>query len=149
MRLPRIKNIFKKTFVRTKVFMDEATFAFFVAAGVVAFFQVAGLLDTIILFFEPLITKVLLLPKEVALSFILGMIRRDFGAFGLLEIPLTPAQIVTSCLVLTLFVPCIATLAVMIKERNFKSAFSIWLASWILAFGFGALFARYVSIFLG
>ncbi len=149
LRFPRLKNLFKKTFVRTKVFMDEATGAFFVAAGVVAFFQVAGFLDKIIIFFEPLITQVLLLPKEVGLSFILGMIRRDFGAFGLLEIPLTPSQIVTSCLVLTLFVPCIATLAVMIKERNLKSAVSIWLASWILAFGFGAVFARFVGFFLG
>lgn len=147
MRFPRFTNILKKTFVRTKVFMNEATSAFFIAAAVVAFMQVLGLLQTVIEFFEPLITQVLLLPKEVALSFILGMIRRDFGAFGLLEIPLSPTQIITASLVLTLFVPCIATLAVMIKEKNFKTASIIWLSSWILAFGFGAVFARTVGVF--
>lgn len=142
LRLPRAGNIVQKTLIRSKVFLDEATPAFFLAAAVVAFMQVSGLLESVIHFSEPLITKLLLLPKEVAISFILGMVRRDFGAFGLMDIPMSAAQLITSCVVLTLFVPCIATVAVMIKEQNFKSAMAIWLSSWLLAFGIGALLAR-------
>ncbi len=142
LRLPRMKNVLKKTFVRSKVFLDEATPAFFISAGVVATMQVFGLLNTVIKFFEPLIQDILLLPKEVALSFILGMIRRDFGAFGLLHIPMNNAQLITACVVLTLFVPCIATVAIMIKEKNLKTALLIWLSSWLLAFGIGFVLAR-------
>lgn len=148
MRLPGFKNVMKKTFVRSKVFLDEATPAFFIAAAVVAFLQIAGVLDNVVAFFEPIIYNLLLLPKEVSLSFILGMVRRDFGAFGLLDIPMSAAQLVTACLVLTLFVPCIATVAVMIKEKSWGAAMSIWLISWVLAFGFGAVFARIVGYLL-
>jgi ferrous iron transport protein B len=142
LRIPRLNNIFSKTLVRSKVFLDEATPAFFIAAGVVSFLQVTGLLNWVVKISEPLVSTVLLLPKEVAISFILGMVRRDFGAFGLLEIPMTASQLVTACVVLTLFVPCIATVAIMIKEQNFKSAMAIWISSWLLALGFGAILAR-------
>lgn len=142
LRIPRFSNIMKKTFLRSKVFLEEATPAFFIAAAVVALLQITGSLETTIKFFEPVMTHVLLLPKEVALSFILGMVRRDFGAFGLMEIPMSAAQLVTACVVLTLFVPCIATVAVMIKEKNFKTALAIWLSSWVLALGLGAILAR-------
>lgn len=142
MRIPVSKNILKKTLSRSKVFLDEATPAFFIAASLVAFLQVTGILDNVINFCEPLMSEVLLLPKEVTLSFILGMVRRDFGAFGLMDIAMSAGQLITSCVVLTLFVPCIATVAVMIKESNWRAALIIWLSSWILALGFGAILAR-------
>ena len=142
LRIPRINNILQKTIIRSKVFLDEATPAFFIAAAVVGSLQVTGLLKLVIKYSEPMITEVLLLPKEVAISFILGMVRRDFGAFGLMDVPMSDSQLVTACVVLTLFVPCIATVAIMIKEQNFKIAMAIWLSSWFLAFGFGALLAR-------
>lgn len=148
LRVPVIKNIWSKTFSRTKIFLDEATPAFFIAAALVAALQVTGSLETIINWFKPLMSQILLLPEEVALSFILGMVRRDFGAFGLMDIEMTAAQLVTACVVLTLFVPCIATVAVMIKEKNFQTALGIWLSSWILAFGLGGLLSRLLNLVL-
>jgi ferrous iron transport protein B len=147
-RLPVFKNLMQKTIQRTKVFMNEAIPAFFIAALVVSVLQVTGILKNIINWAEPIMANVLLLPKEVTLSFILGMIRRDFGAFGLMEIPLSAAQLVTVCVVLTLFVPCIATVAVMIKEKNLKIAMGIWVSSWILALGIGAVLARVLPFIL-
>lgn len=141
-RIPQFDNVLQKTWTRSKIFLDEATPAFFTAAALVASLQVTGLLQSIINFCEPLMAKVLLLPKDVTLSFILGMVRRDFGAFGLMDIPLNEAQLVTVCVVLTLFVPCIATVAIMVKEKNLKTAALIWLSSWALALGIGALLAR-------
>jgi ferrous iron transport protein B len=147
-RLPILKNLMQKTMQRTKVFMNEAIPAFFIAALVVGVLQVTGILKYIINWAEPILADVLLLPKEVTLSFILGMIRRDFGAFGLMEIPLNASQLVTVCVVLTLFVPCIATVAVMIKEKNLKIAMGIWVSSWILALGIGAILARVLPFIL-
>lgn len=147
-RLPIFKNLMQKTIQRTKIFMNEAIPAFFIAALVVSVLQVTGILKNIINWAEPIMADVLLLPKEVTLSFILGMIRRDFGAFGLMEIPLSAAQLVTVCVVLTLFVPCIATVAVMIKEKNLKIAMGIWVSSWILALGIGAILARVLPFIL-
>jgi ferrous iron transport protein B len=148
MRIPKLTNILKKSRSRTSVFMQEATIPFFIASAIVAGMQVLGILKWLIDFSGPLFEKILLLPKEVAISFILGMIRRDFGAFGLLDLDLSEAQIITACVVLTLFVPCIATLAVMIKEKNFKVAISIWLSAWLIALVFGAILARLLSFFM-
>ncbi len=148
MRIPSIQNIWKKTYSRTSVFMNEATPAFFLAALAVGLLQVSGSLIYIINAIKPLISNVLLLPPEVTISFILGMIRRDFGAFGLLSIPMTAVQTVTACVVLTLFVPCIATVAVMIKEKNLATASAIWFSSWILALLVGGLLARVLGVIL-
>lgn len=146
MRLPSLQNLWKKTYSRTKVFMDEATPAFFLAALFVSVLQVSGSLGYIINLAKPMISGALLLPAEVTLSFILGMIRRDFGAFGLLSIPMTAAQTITACVVLTLFVPCIATVAVMIKEKNLATAMTIWISSWVLAITVGGVLARLLII---
>jgi ferrous iron transport protein B len=148
MRIPDATNVIKKTAHRSQVFMLEAIPAFFTASALVAGLQVTGLLKNIIIWCEPLVADVLLLPKETTLSFILGMVRRDFGAFGLKEIALDAAELVTVCIVLTLFVPCIATVAVMIKERSLAAAASIWLASWILALGIGFICARALPLVL-
>ncbi len=81
------------------------------------------------------------LPKEVSISFILGMVRRDFGAFGLTELSMTPAQVTVASVVLTLFVPCIATVSVMAKEQSWKVAAGIWVSSIVLAVSIGSVLA--------
>ena len=70
------------------------------------------------------------------------MVRRDFGAFGLADLSMTQAQVTVASVVLTLFVPCIATVAVMAKEQNWKVASGIWISSIILSIGIGAGLAR-------
>ena len=142
LRLPRIENVFFKTKTKVMFFMTEAVPAFFLAAFLVAVFQVTGLLGKVILILEPISTNLLHLPKEVSISFILGMVRRDFGAFGLTELPMSTSQITIASVVLTLFVPCIATVSVMAKEQNWKVALGIWLSSMVLAISIGSVLAR-------
>ncbi len=142
LRIPRLKNIYHKAKTKVFFFMSEAIGAFFLAAFIVAVLQVTGLLSQIIQFTEPMTQNLLHLPKEVSISFILGMVRRDFGAFGLTEIPLTSAQVTVSSVVLTLFVPCIATVAVIAKEQSWKVAVGIWFSSMILAISIGGILAR-------
>jgi ferrous iron transport protein B len=50
-------------------------------------------------------------------------------------------QIVVALTTITLFVPCIASLMVMLKERGVKEGTIIWLGSWVLALGVGGLVA--------
>ncbi len=141
LRLPRLNNVFYKAKTKVSFFMMEAVPAFFLAAFIVAVLQVTGILNKIILLFEPISKTLLHLPKEVSVSFILGMVRRDFGAFGLTGLAMTPAQVTVASVVLTLFVPCIATVAVMAKEQNWKVAAGIWLSSMVLAISIGSILA--------
>lgn len=142
LRLPRLSNIFYKAKTKVVFFMAEAIPAFFLAAFIVSIMQVMGLLTKVIDLFKPISKNLLHLPEEVSVSFILGMVRRDFGAFGLTELPMTAAQVTVASVVLTLFVPCIATVAVMAKEQNWKVAVGIWVSSMVLAISIGAALAR-------
>lgn len=141
LRIPKLKNIFYKTRTKVMFFMTEAVGAFILAAFIVACMQITGLLQRIIVLFEPISINLLHLPKEVSISFILGMVRRDFGAFGLTELSMTPAQVTVASVVLTLFVPCIATVSVMAKEQSWKVAAGIWVSSIVLAVSIGSVLA--------
>ena len=52
---------------------------------------------------------------------------------------LTANQIIVSLVTITLFVPCIASLMVMMKERGWKEASIVWFATWIGAFTVGGI----------
>jgi ferrous iron transport protein B len=139
MRLPRADNVLKKTWSKSVNFLQDATPMFFLAGFVVTIAQMLGLLDAFIRLLQPVTVSWLHLPNDprIATTFILGIVRRDFAAFGLTEVTLTPAQAVTAMIVITLFVPCIATVGVMIKERGPAIALSIWVGSWLCAFVIG------------
>ncbi|HEY9682753.1 MAG TPA: ferrous iron transporter B [Oculatellaceae cyanobacterium] len=144
MRMPRADNVFKKTWSKSISFLQDATPMFFVAGFAVTIAQMLGLLDLFIKLLQPITVNWLHLPNDprIATTFILGIVRRDFASFGLTEVPLTPVQAVTAMIVITLFVPCIATVGVMIKERGPKIALSIWFGSWVAAFAIGGLLSR-------
>ncbi len=134
----------EKTWSKSVNFLQDATPMFFIAGFAVTISQMLGLLDAFIKVLQPITVSWLQLPNDprIATTFILGIVRRDFASFGLTEVNLTAVQAVTAMIVITLFVPCIATVGVMIKERGPKIALAIWFGSWIAAFGIGGLLAR-------
>lgn len=144
MRFPKLSNVFKKTFFRSYGFMKEASFWFFVGALAVGLMEVTELLIVWQNILAPLTTLWLKLPKEAANAFVMGMVRRDFGAAGLFDIKLTTMQITVAIITITLFVPCIASFVVMLKERGWKEGISIWIGTWITAFFIGGLVAQII-----
>lgn len=144
MRLPRADNVCKKTWSKSVNFLQDATPMFLIAGFAVTIAQMFGLLDLFIKLLQPITVNWLHLPNDprIATTFILGIVRRDFASFGLTEVALTPVQAVTAMIVITLFVPCIATVGVMIKERGPKIALTIWFGSWAAAFVIGGLLAQ-------
>jgi len=144
MRLPRIGNVLRKTAVRSYFFMKEA-YVWFIAGSLgVSILQVSGGLKAWQELVAPLTVGWLSLPKEAATAFVMGMVRRDFGAAGLTELALSPWQVVVSLVVITLFVPCIASLMILFKERGTKEALAVWAGAWVFAFGVGGILARIV-----
>ena len=142
LRLPQWRNVARKTWTKSIAFLQEAIPLFMGAALIVGVMKVTGALAWTTTALEPLVVGLLHLPRQAATAFIMGIIRRDFGAAGLTDMVLTPNQLVVALLVITLFVPCIATVVVLYKERGWKEATSLWLGSWVLAFTLGGLLAR-------
>jgi len=144
MRIPKLNNILKKTFYRSVGFMKEAGFWFFVGALGVGLMEITGLLFVWQDLLAPITTYWLKLPKEAANAFVMGMVRRDFGAAGLFDLRLTTMQITVAIITITLFVPCIASFVVMLKERGLKEGLSIWIGTWITAFLIGGIVAQII-----
>jgi ferrous iron transport protein B len=142
MRLPQLNNVTKKTMFKTWFFMKEATPWFFIGALVVSVLQVTGALIGIMDALEPLVVGWLQLPREAATSFVMGLVRRDFGAAGLYHLDLSPFQIVAALVTITLFVPCVASLMVMLKERGVREGMTIWFGSLFLALLVGGLISQ-------
>ena len=142
MRIPRINNLIRKTQMRTLFFIKEAGMWFFIGAFAIGIMQVTGLLDKWIQLLSPLTVNWLQLPAEASRAFIMGIVRRDFGAAGFYALDLTPMQTVAGLVTITLFVPCIASLTVMLKERGLVEGLIIWGSSWVIAFTVGGIVSQ-------
>jgi len=137
-RLPQMTNILIKTAARLKWYLKEAMPLFVLGTFILFISDRIGLLRTFEHFLRPLIVNGLALPEKATESFIVGFLRRDYGAAGLYMLAragqLDKIQMLVSLVVITLFVPCIAQLFVTIKERGFKIGCAI--GSFVFVFAF-------------
>lgn len=130
-RMPKISNIFIKTFYRVNWFMKEAVPLFVLGTLVLFVATKLGVLSFVERMGKPVIEHFLGLPVEATRGFILGFLRRDYGAVSIFKVleeqgkghGIDPKQLLVSLVVITLFIPCIANFFVMIKERGAKNAF--------------------------
>jgi ferrous iron transport protein B len=137
LRLPRIVNILEKTLSRMQWYFLEIIPFFILASVLIWAGKITGIFDAFIQVSTPLMAA-LGLPPQAAEVFLFGFFRRDYGAAGLYDLQkfgaLSGVQIVVAAVTLTLFVPCIAQFAIMIKERGWKTALAI--AGFIFPFAF-------------
>lgn len=139
LRLPRIENVLKKTLTKSYNFLKEATPLFAGGALLIGILQVTGLLVAMQNLLKPLTVGWLGLPKEAARAFIMGFVRRDFGAAGLNSLELNNIQVIVGLTTITLFVPCIASALIIFKERGRREAIVMWPLIFGLAFLIGGL----------
>ncbi len=148
LRIPRPVNVLKKTYIKSKAFILEAGPLFVLGAAIITVLQYTGILDVISNAFAPITEGFLKLPKETAVAFIMGIIRRDFGAAGLNDMVsrgmLNPSQILIALIAITLFVPCIAAVMVIFKERTWKESLVIWLGSFVISFLTAGIVAQFI-----
>ncbi len=143
LRIPKLSNVLIKTWNRVEWFLKEAVPLFILGTILITVLDIIGGLSLIIEALKPIVSGMLGLPEETTIAFILGFLRRDFGAAGLYVLAqdglLSPIQIVVSCVVLTLFVPCIANFLMIAKELGTKTAISMGIFVIVFAFFVGAI----------
>ena len=142
MRLPILGNVLKKTGGRLKWYLIEVIPLFLLGTFIMFALDKLGALPAIIEAGEPLVTGWLGLPKEASAAFVMGFLRRDFGATGLFAMAhdLTPIQAVVGMITITLFIPCFASLMMMVKEQGTKTAMAMVAMIVPFAFFIGGLF---------
>jgi len=139
-RLPQLSNIVVKTLARIEWYLKEAVPLFILGTLILFTLHQTNLLIFLEQATTPLVVYFLGLPPKVTEAFIIGFLRRDYGAAGLFilakEGQLSPHQILVSLVTITLFIPCVAQFFMMIKERGLEKA--LWLTAVIFPIAFGA-----------
>ena len=146
LRLPRPKNVLVKTYHKTVMFLREVILYFVAGALLLSVLEVTGALAGLQGILTPLTVGWLGLPAEASSAFVMGFVRRDFGATGLYELGLSPTQILVALVTITLFVPCIASVLIIMKERGRAFTAAVWLGSVGLAFLVGGIVARAAGV---
>ncbi len=145
MRRPALVNVAIKTVARIEWYLKEAVPLFILGTFVLWVLDRLAFLQTIQVAAAPLVESFLGLPTKATDAFLIGFLRRDYGAAGLYDIfqpllrdgnasTLVEIQVVVSMVVITLFIPCIANVFMIIKERGLKTA--IAMGAFILPFAF-------------
>lgn len=143
LRVPSLKNIVIKTVARIEWYLKEAVPLFILATFILFIMDKTGILAFIQNSASPLIGGILNLPPKATNAFLMGFLRRDYGAAGLLEMAknglLTNNQVLVSIVTITLFLPCVAQLFVIFKEKGWKATLGVSLFVFIFAFMVGGL----------
>jgi ferrous iron transport protein B len=146
LRLPRLDNVVRKSGVKVWGFMKEVTVFFLAGAALISTLQVLGVLKWVIRVAAPVTVGWLGLPPQAAAAFVMGFVRRDFGAAGFFTMHLSSAQLLVAMVTITLFVPCIASTMVVLKERGWPFTIGLFASSIGLAFLLGGIIARVVGV---
>jgi ferrous iron transport protein B len=129
MRVPVLRNVLSKTSQRVRWYLAEAVPIFLVGTALLFVLDRSGLLRAATRLAEPMVVGLLGLPARAAQVFIMGFLRRDYGAAGLFQMAhsgtLSGVQAVIALTVMTLFVPCVANFLMIVKEQGLRVALSI------------------------
>jgi Fe2+ transport system protein B len=131
-RRPQVGNLVAKTMARIEWYLREAVPLFLVGTALLFFLDRFNLLVWVHRAGEPVVHHLLGFGRDggvsdrVSEAMLVGFLRRDFGAAGLLDMArgghLSTGDVAVSMVVITLFIPCIANVFMIVKERGWKVA---------------------------
>ncbi len=137
-RVPNATNVLVKTLGRVEWYLKEAVPLFLLGTFILFILHKLHLIEALQRITAPVVVNLLGLPAKTAESFILGFLRRDYGAAGLYTMQqageLDPIQSIVSLVTVTLFIPCLANFFMIIKERGVATT------AWIIAIVFPTAF---------
>jgi len=147
LRWPAPANVLVKTYTRLEWYLAEVLPLFLFASVLIWVGQLTHVFQwAVTVFTYPV--QWIGLPRPAAVAFLFGFFRRDYGAAGLYDLArsggLTPPQLLVAMVTLTLFLPCVAQLLMMSKERGWRTALAM--AAFIVPFAFGVGFGLHAVL---
>jgi len=145
-RRPSIKSILAKTWGRTKEFIFIAFPIIIGASALLEGLRVLNMIEPVVEFVKPFTVGVLGLPPQAIVPLLFGFLRKELavvmladalGTMDFLQV-MTPLQIYVFALVVAIYIPCVATLAALVKEFGWRRAVAISLTTIAIATLIGA-----------
>lgn len=129
-RVPHLKTVLTQTWFRLEEFIKVAFPLIIVGSLVIKLIEALSLLEPITDILSPVTVTWLGLPAIAGIALIFGVLRKELTLIMLATLlspmggiqVLTPEQMIVFTLVTMLYIPCIATIAVLVKEFGWKKA---------------------------
>ena len=155
-KLPHLRTVLKQTWFRLAEFIKIAFPLIIVGSFSLKLAEIFGMLERIASFLSPVTVTWLGLPSISGITLIFGVMRKELLLVMLATLlrttnfaeVLTPLQMVVLSLVAMFYIPCIATIATLIKEFGLKKALSITIFEIIFAIGLGGVASRILAMIL-
>ncbi len=128
----------KKLYFRVKDFLLEAVPMIIVGVLLMALLDYSGLLAGLSDFFRPAVTGLLGLPAETVSVMTLGFLRKDVSIAMLAPFNLAPGAIVVASVFLSLYLPCMASFMVALRELGARSAAAVFAMNFTAALLFAS-----------
>lgn len=119
-RYPCFNVIVKKTWMRVRWFLKEAIPFLFFGVLLVNILYTIGFLQWLGHVLSPVMENIFGLPGEASIAMVTGFLRKDLAVGMLLPLNLHPMQLVVATTMLTVYFPCIAAFAILVKELGLK-----------------------------
>ena len=119
-RMPYWGALLKKLSMRIKGFMRGAIPFVLLGVFITNVLYSLGIIQFIGRLASPVITGVLGLPQDATGALIIGFLRKDVAVGMLLPLGLDLRQMVVASVVLTMYFPCVAAFAVLVRELGMK-----------------------------
>jgi ferrous iron transport protein B len=155
-RLPSVKVVLKQAWNRFKPFLMTALPLIIIGSIVVEAMRITNVLSLVSTALSPVTVVWLGLPAFTGFLFIFGVIRKEAAlvllttAAGTVDIRavMSPVQMIVFAFVIMIYVPCVATIAALIRETGWKNAALISFSEIGLAILLGGITFRLLSLFM-
>ncbi len=131
--IPQWRPLGRKIWLRMKEYLADALPLILVGVLFVDLMQFTGLTDLFAKLFRYPVEYLLHLPAETTPLLLLGFLRKDVSIALLEPFHLPPEQLVVACVFMSMYLPCIATFVVMLRENGFKDTLRIMMLTLLLA----------------
>jgi ferrous iron transport protein B len=154
-KMPSLKNVGKKTWARTKDFIYIAFPLIIGGSVVLEILSASGLTRSIVDLMAPFLDGWLGLPAITGIPLIFGVLRKELTLILLSELAgtsdfgriLSPLQMVIFALVTMIYIPCVATIAALVREFGWKRALGIVITDILLALLIGGVANRVLAAY--
>ena len=159
LQAPKLRNVLLKMWLRTSDFFKLAVPLLIIGSIIIELLVHFDVLDQLVGPMSWLTVSLLGLPAVTIVAFIAGILRKEMS-YGMLVILaaaqgieditqfMTPQQFIVFGVVMSIYLPCLATLTAMHRELGAKDTAAISLASITVAVAIGSLFNAFLPLIM-
>jgi len=152
-RVPSLKIVWQQAWFKFKDFLTIGVPLIVIGSVVIESHRIFNWLDYVTNFLEPVTVTWLGLPAFTGVLLIFGILRKEanlallisFAGGAALTSVISPLQMVVFSIVIMLYIPCISTIAILLKETGVKATTIMVLGEIVLAIFIGGIVYRLLN----